>query len=240
MFLGDTHGSLGWQKNVIIPHAVTCGVDLILQLGDHGHWWPGSDTDQRLEHVLADAGIEEWFIDGNHDNHPRLQRAAKRAGDGPCYLRPHIRYLRRGERFELDGLRFLALGGAYSIDQKYRIEGHSWWREEQITYADALRAIEGGRCDVILTHDKPLHSRPTWNRKAFPECLPNQKLVQEVIEETRPKWCFHGHLHHRYTDMMALPGGHMTRVEGLNCDGTSDAYVIKTTNELRSITRDLR
>jgi predicted phosphodiesterase len=244
MFLGDTHGNIGWMKNVIIPVAVSERVDLILQLGDWGFWWPGDDKDERLNEMLAAHDIPMWFIDGNHDNHARLRAQSR------YQLRSHLRYLPRGERFELDGVSFLALGGAYSIDKAYRIEGKSWWREEEITYAEAMHAVEGGRVTVMLTHDIPWGVELTWDRKRdFPDSIPNRKLLRHVVDEVRPKWLFHGHMHFRQTSLLPLTGGHMVRVESLNCDepfgatgarvAANASYIIRDVESLRSITADL-
>lgn len=243
MFLGDTHGNVAWMQQVA-AFAAERDVDLIIQLGDWGFWWPGHDKDNRLHTILSQIDIPMWFIDGNHDNHPRLRKIVDKDG----YISPYLRYLKRGTRFELDGWRFLALGGAYSIDKMYRTEGRSWWREEEISYAEAMQCIEDGPCDVMLTHDKPLGVKLSWDRKDIPECWPNQKTLQEVAFEVQPKWLFHGHVHWRQTSTLALPGGKLCRVESLNCDfpkgeygdtrPPSDSFIIKDLSELKSITAD--
>jgi predicted phosphodiesterase len=253
MFLGDVHGNRKWVRNVVLPKAEESGVELILQLGDFGFMWPGNDEYGRLSADLETAGIPMWFVDGNHDDHERLRklvRSDEKPGVPLSAETPNIRYLPRGERFTLDGVSFLALGGAYSIDKEYRTPYVSWWPEEEITYAEADRAIDGGKVTVMLTHDLPLGVELTWDRKRkFWEAEPNRKMVRGVIDEVRPKWCFHGHLHWRQTTLLPLAGGHMVRVESLNCDSPHDEHgvpvpddhnwIIRDTAELSSITRDL-
>ena len=254
MFLGDTHGNYGWVRHIVLPEAERSGVDLILQLGDWGFMWPGNDKYRELSAILEATGIPMWFIDGNHDDHPRLRdyvRQYANTDPGPgAQITPMLRYLPRGERFELDGVSFLALGGAYSVDKHYRTEGISWWREEEILYAEAMKAIEGGPVKVMLTHDLPWGVELAWDRKIqFPDATPNRKMVREVVDEVRPKWLFHGHMHFRQTSLLPLAGGHMVRVESLNCDSPHGEtgrrlpdehnWIIRDTESLSSITKDL-
>lgn len=41
-------------------------------------------------------------------------------------------FAKAGEVFELDGLKVIAIGGAYSIDKMIRVAyGWGWWEDEQ-------------------------------------------------------------------------------------------------------------
>ena len=71
---------------------------------------------------------------------------------------------------------------------------------------------------MLLTHDKPRLSNPTWNRKDLPECWPNQDRIQRIVDALAPRLVVHGHLHHRYTDFMSNTDGAPIRVEGLAAD----------------------
>lgn len=247
MYLGDIHGSAWWGKRRV-DMAQDKGVNLILQLGDFG-LWPGPGGlryRDLLNERLAKANIEMWVTGGNHDDYDQVDRAySPDFGLGPLdpwQIESHIKWLPRGYRFELDGTRFMSLGGAYSVDKEWRTPHRSWWVQEQLTDEDVWRAVNvtDPKVDVMLTHDKPKLSKPDWNRKDIFECWPNQERVQEVVNVCRPKWLFHGHLHYRYTDLMQIDGGHTVRVEGLDCDGAHNDYdfVIRDTHDMGSIMTD--
>jgi predicted phosphodiesterase len=247
MYLGDIHGSNFWGAKAI-DVAVKHDVDLILQLGDFG-LWPGQSGlhyRDKLNARLVEAELSMWVTGGNHDDYDQVDLAySPDFGLGPLdewWIESNIMWMPRGYRFELDGVRFLSLGGAYSIDKQWRTPHKSWWVQEQLTDADVERAlnVEDPKVDVMVTHDIPFGAKPGWNRKDLFECWPNQEKVRAVVNVTRPKWLFHGHLHHRYTDMLQIEGGHTVRVEGLDCDGSpKDAsWIIRDTDTMHSITTD--
>lgn len=181
----------------------------------------------------------------NYDLLEQYERDCPRTSDGFVLIEPGVLYSPRGHRWTWGGTRFLSLGGAYSIDKDSRLlhdaamvrkaearkdqerslspvdryalrSPHlSWWPQEEINDEERDRAIEGGEVDVLLTHDKPLASRPDWNRKNIPECIPNQEQIQKVVEAVRPTLLMHGHLHYAYQDTIESTG---TFVHALDCD----------------------
>lgn len=56
---------------------------------------------------------------------------------------------------EWAGVRFLGLGGAFSVDRNARKVGRSFWFEETITDEEVELACENGKdgVDVMLAHD---------------------------------------------------------------------------------------
>lgn len=123
-------------------------------------------------------------------------------------------------------MRFAAFGGAYSVDKAWRVEaeqkrgkpGTLWFPEEEMTDAEFYRHLaDPTSVDVLLSHDKPRDSRPDWNRKDLPGCLPNQDRIQTAAMVLTPRLLVHGHLHYRYTDRIRV-GEDWCRVEGLAAD----------------------
>ena len=95
-----------------------------------------------------------------------------------------------------------------------------WWHEEELTDSEVAAAISDPTpIDILFTHDKPRASTPGWNRKAYPDCLPNQDKIQTVVDKLHPQVVIHGHLHYRYTDYIhnGTEGGY-AQVEGLSCN----------------------
>src|SRR5690606_22311304 len=72
-------------------------------------------------------------------------------------IRHNIFHLPRGFRFTIHGVRFLALGGAYSVDRRWRKLNKDYWLEEEVTEADIANTLlpEDPTTDVLLMHDSP-------------------------------------------------------------------------------------
>jgi hypothetical protein len=130
--------------------------------------------------------------------------------------------------WEWAGKRFIALGGAYSVDKQYRLDveearrkpaGTLWFPEEEMTDKDMTDYLMAApqTVDFMFTHDKPLMSNPGWNRKDLKECHPNQARIQEAVDILRPHLIAHGHLHYRYDDTIDTPHG-KAQVLGLDAD----------------------
>ncbi len=119
---GDTHGNHMHWKHVLLPAARKHQVDGIVQLGDFGYWpltGEGLNYLAWLSAELDDDDLRVIFVDGNHEDHKALRQLPARA-DGFVEVTDRILWAPRGHRWTWQGVRFLALGGAYSIDGQYR------------------------------------------------------------------------------------------------------------------------
>lgn len=234
LFLGDTHGDISaWHDAIFTAKENEIGT--IVQLGDFGYWEhteKGYEFIQTVSMSLRLSNINGYFIDGNHENHTMLRHNYTETNDeGFVIVRQNLLYIPRGHRWVWDGVKFLGLGGAYSIDKNSRREGSSWWPEEMITTGEAYRAVEGGYVDVMLSHDAPAYV--PLNRiipgffKDDQNTYQNRKLLQQVVEHTHPKRLFHGHYHHRY-DFDLIDTWGRTKVVGLNCNNAyPEAYLVQ-------------
>jgi len=232
---GDWHGNLAWAQKVI-RSAAAADAGLIVQLGDFGYWRPDPSTRKylfRVERLLAELGMQLWWIDGNHEDHPRL-RVLPLAEDGTRPISEHVVHLPRGFRFTVEGdgrsYTWLAVGGAVSLDRQWRTPGRSWWPEERLTDDDIAVALRGGPADVLISHDAPLGvdvpdpRRGRWPEAALAEADEHRALLRVVVDGVRPRQLWHGHFHVQYDADLALPvvdGGESTcAVHGLDCDGS--------------------
>lgn len=226
LLLGDTHGRVHAVRDAI-DYALEAGCDRIVQVGDFGYGWdlhypPNGRFPFIVNEFSAQAGLDFYWLDGNHENFDALQ---EELGDGftshePVKMMSNLYYLPRGSSWDWDGVRFLALGGAYSIDKHVRVEGVSWWRQEMTTRADVERALDRGQADVMLTHDMPAQifdalAFSTGWYKSDPDSRSNRQMVSGVMEIVKPKLLVHGHFHYRHDTMCGD-----TRVIGLDRDGT--------------------
>ena len=121
--VGDTHANTGWTINVIQSLAAE-GVDMIVQLGDFG-WWPTPEPKfaRKVARTAAQEDARVCFIDGNHEHHHHLRTHAKSVSPNssptdPVEMYERLWYLPRGCAWEWHGVRFRALGGAFSIDSR--------------------------------------------------------------------------------------------------------------------------
>ena len=209
LLAGDWHGSFS-QADKVIRFAKECNLDTIFQVGDFGIWHNDKPFLNQMQQLLKSFEIELYFIDGNHENFPRLYEK-KILDDATRYVRDNITYIPRGYRWDWHGLSFLALGGAASIDRDHRIEGRSWWPEEYLTEEDILTAQSGGPVDVMITHDSPfgapnsitddimgqLQAVKYYGKDALQYCTIHRKLLQRVTDVTTPRMLIHGHYHER-------------------------------------------
>ncbi|MCZ4506386.1 metallophosphoesterase [Rhodococcus ruber] len=217
-FCGDWHANLRYAQSVIRRLADN-GVTHIVHTGDFG-WLFQTSFIADLETALNTAGIYLGFVDGNHEDFNYLNNL-----DDPR-ITPHIRHIRRGERWEWSGVSFLGLGGAHSVDRPHRKPNVSWWAAETLGHIDVERAIEGGRADVMVCHDVPAGVRvPGIEGSPFgfhPHELrladQHRDVLRVVVDEVQPARLFHGHYHVRYTDVLR-GDGYVTVVDGLAHDG---------------------
>lgn len=223
---GDTHGDQNHVRHLLAV-ARRHGCAAVFVLGDFGYWEHESDGVAYLDRVDLFAGRDGllvYFLDGNHDKTSLLLSKYSGNADDEGFLRvrEHVRYAPRGHRWTWAGTRFISLGGAYSVDKAYRLELEArrrraqslWFPEEEMSDEDMARfLVDSSPVDVILAHDKPRASQPKWNRKDFPECLPNQDRLQMAVLALQPLLFLHGHLHYRYTDHIRIGGDRWCRVE---------------------------
>lgn len=229
---GDTHGNL-LHVNYLLHVAVAQGVDRIFQVGDFGYWEherEGVDFLRDVNRMAQEDDITIYFLDGNHDKTSLLLQLYSDQHDdkGFFVVRDRIRYAPRGHQWEWDDARFIALGGAYSIDKDYRLGLEArhdkpeayWFPEEEMTDEELMNIlVKSAPVDVMLTHDKPLLSNPRWSRKNLPECVPNQLRLQWAMFYFHPEILVHGHLHYRYDDTIGA-----TKIYGLNSDPNGGGF----------------
>lgn len=141
--------------------------DYLIVTGDFGLLWykEGSEYDKRDRYWLDWLEEKPWttlFVDGNHENFPRLNSYQIMQWNGGKIheIRESIIHLMRGQVFKLHGKKFFTMGGAYSHDIEYRTEGKSWWREEVPSFCEREEALinlaaHDWKVDYVITHDAP-------------------------------------------------------------------------------------
>lgn len=234
LLVGDSHANARWWATAVAPVAQRAGADRIVQLGDFGYW-PRHPDGRRFLAIVAGCvertGIAVDFLDGNHEDHQALRRRAPAAYE----VAPGVCHLPRGCRFTYDGVRFLALGGAHSIDRHLRKVGVSWFSEETIDTGDLERVEDGPPVDIVLAHDTfagydlpgtlPIDEVPPWLAREIEISRAHRVLVREAVTAVRPQLVVHGHYHSRYRARVALDDL-VVDVEGLDRDGTAGSLLV--------------
>ena len=160
-FTGDIHGAVDGIADFINKIHPTME-DVIVLLGDVGANYYTGRRDNLLKAFLNDAGTVFLCIHGNHERRPttipgyvETEWHGGKAWVQPEY--PNLIFARDGEIYTLNGLRYLVIGGAYSVDKYYRLSrGWGWWPDEQPspeikTFVE--QQIKSKPFDRVLSHD---------------------------------------------------------------------------------------
>lgn len=186
--------------------------DILIILGDFGLIWDKDDKTVQsiLDIIEREIPYTIAFIDGNHENFVQIKNFTKKIekwNDGLIdRISNNLIHLRRGEIYNINDKRIGICGGANSIDKAWRIEGESWWKEEEITNEDIenfkTNLKNNKKIDFMLTHDCPENLVPIV--KLYSGINDNGKISnsQKQLEKIYKivdfnKWYF-GHWHMNY------------------------------------------
>lgn len=163
---GDTHGTVDLRKlgSKWFDGSRLTKDDYVIICGDFGLVWENSPSERWWLNWLERKPFTTLFVDGNHEGFALLDSLPTEIWHGGRIhrIRPSVIHLMRGELFDIDGLRFFAMGGAYSMpeDKRWRIEGVSWFPQEVPSDEERAHAIETldraqWNVDYVLTHCAP-------------------------------------------------------------------------------------
>lgn len=210
---GDTHipydiGKLS-MKNFQQQKNLT-RKDYVIILGDFGLYWKEDKTYKHWREILTKKNFTILWLDGNHSNFDWIKTfpITEWNGGKVQQTEDNIIHLMRGQVYDIDGLKFFTCGGATSIDKENRIEGQSWWKEEDISYAECEEALDNlekadAKVDYVLTHTCP----QTLAELMFyvrPMIDPTAKFLDDIAENLEYKHWYFGHWHqdktyHKFT-----------------------------------------
>jgi predicted phosphodiesterase len=249
MIIGDTHGNLN-EYMKLLKIAKREGVTKIFQAGDCGLFPSFHGYTQWLDAIQAmsaEYGIKNYWIRGNHDDPDEWQHVIDRysTNNGWGTLRSTIFLAPRVHYFKHNGVRFLGVGGAVSIDKASRLARESkpntqWWPNEIISVED-VDAVERRHIDVLITHECSNYTHFRGRMKNDPDSESNRRRLDEVLKRSTPDWHFHGHMHTMYDweNYMVHEMNHSTHTIGLECnqdamwgDYTGNNWGIFDTNTL--------
>ena len=167
---GDTHIPHDIQKltSKEFPQGKTLTKDdYVIICGDFGLVWKNNkDNEERYwEKWLTNKPWTTLFVDGNHENHYRLNKLKTKEMFGGTIgiVNDSIYHLKRGEVYTIHDKKFFCMGGAFSIDHYNRTEGYDWWEHlEKPSYSEqnyGLTNLEkhNNKVDYVVSHTLPLN-----------------------------------------------------------------------------------
>lgn len=209
--IGDTHGEMEHHKlsNSVVKSACN-GVfpDYVIVLGDFGFIWDNNPDTSLERYWLKWLEEKPWitlFIDGNHENHVRLNKlpTVSMFESDVGQISDKIFHLRRGRVYTIENKTFFCMGGAESIDKAQRKAYVSWWPEEVPSFADYKRAKANlakhdFEVDYVLTHTCPSSIfkemyPEVWNMEETHD--PTGDMLESFKSLTQHKAWYFGHLH---------------------------------------------
>ncbi len=167
-FTGDIHGAvyniIRFAKRMKLTRS-----DIIVILGDVGANYYGGERDNEMKIHLNALKSTIFCIHGNHEKRPATipSYKLKEWNGGQVWYEeeyPGLLFAKDGEIYTIDSIRYLVIGGAYSVDKYYRLaRDYGWWEDEQPS--DEIKAyvnkqISENSFDVILSHTCPMKYEP--------------------------------------------------------------------------------
>lgn len=203
---GDIHGEVGRLERMAKEYALTARDTLIIA-GDFGCIFGLRRLEDAKLDVLEKLPYRILFVDGNHENFPRIFSYPEEMWNGGRVhrIRPNILHLMRGQVYELEGKTIFTMGGGYSLDKGFRTPGKSWWPEElpsEEEYAEAWENLHrhGDRVDIMISHAAPAETMEMLLQTGvFHTRVPEEMRLNFFLEEVRQKVMhdayYFGHLH---------------------------------------------
>lgn len=184
-FIGDVHGKYKRYKRVIRGRRDT------VQLGDMGVGFWKLRSDERVpDHNPPHSKMVEGnhrFIRGNHDNPSVCTRQSQWIPDGTV----------EGD--------VMFVGGAISVDRKWRTEGLDWWPDEELSIAELDRLISvyaDARPRIMVTHDCPQFLEKTMveasGRDKSIAPSRTRQAFSAMFDHHRPQHWVFGHWHRTF------------------------------------------
>jgi len=120
-----------------------------------------------------------------------------------------VAYLKKGKVYNIDGFKFLVLGGALSIDKEERINKNTWWEQEywsEQEEQDVFKLLETENTfDYVLSHTGPhrINEILFGNKSSFSKKIDKVAVMNDKIDakiQCNGWWCGHWHKNQDYRD----------------------------------------
>ena len=189
--VGDIHGDFTPLVSLIKNNKDA----ILLQCGDFGWWKPLRNRILDVDRICKENNVIIHWCEGNHEDHPFIKKNDM--------VTPNIIHQPRGSTITLpDGRVVLFIGGADSIDKKYRTAGYDWFPEDENITINDIRNLPDIDVDVIISHTAPEYfdlMLPKTGHFAGTDLSTykdnNCILLNLVFDKYKPKEWYFGHFH---------------------------------------------
>ena len=226
---GDTHGDVRrFSTKSFFEQKEMAKDDYVIILGDFGlvwDWHGESSREKNRLDWLEKKSFTTLFIDGNHENHDRLNEmpVTEWHGGKVHKVRPSVIHLMRGQVFDIDGVSVFTFGGARShdirdgilepddprikrwyadYDKPFRVNKRTWWERELPTEEEmekGMRNLEkaGWNVDYVLTHCASASTTTVLSQD-----IRDQDVLTRYLQDIKEKLTYRGWFFgHHHTDM---------------------------------------
>ena len=208
---GDIHGGRRLPDRLKDCNYLT-EKDILIVLGDFGLIFAPEQTEEEDYWLrwLANKPWKTLFLDGNHENHIRLNEYPEVICYGSAareIIENKIYYLERGNVYTIEDKKIFIMGGATSIDSYLRTMYVDWWPEENISSADMTNAYfnlerYNFKVDYVLTHAVPEDIAEIVLKNGLNVTNiyddPNAKALSVILSDIKFKKWYFGHYHIDY------------------------------------------
>ena len=215
-FTGDIHGefnSFGYgitrRYGIKNAHVIVAG-DIGMGFYKHNYY---VDMFTSMNKRLSALNVHVYFVRGNHDNPDYFNNT-------PEDMRQfsHIHLVRDYTVLQIEGHNILCVGGAASVDKKFRTKDVDWWEFENVLPYHELNCKD---IDIVVTHCAPIFCPPKFERiswmddelhdKAKEDRIILAKLYFDLIKHSDVKYWFYGHYHDKYESHLST--GYFTEID---------------------------
>jgi 3-oxoacid CoA-transferase subunit A len=224
LFSGDFHANKSIELNSIKEKTLLKrhGEELYgmikyhIILGDAGFMWPGNDKkDLSNYEALACRPFPILCVQGEGEpfyGMKNLQETDIGIGETVYQIneKPFTAYLKRGKVYTIEGLKFLVLGGALSMNIEKRKNKGTWWEMEYWTEQEKLDLFKLLETEnsfaYVLSHTGPHHINKLLFEHIYPDSEKFKDEVAFLNDEIHDKiqfceWlCGHWHRDEYYRD----------------------------------------
>jgi len=200
-FIGDIHGEFNKLRYEIRTKHENA---YLIQVGDFGvgFYKPNyykNEMFPKLNETLVEKNCHLYVIRGNHDN-PEYFKETNNPFDFS-----NITLLKDYSELELLNQKILLVGGAVSVDRRFREEDVSYWTDEEFV----LRFQDDfpyKKYDIVVTHTRPgicgafkgfdnIQYLCDQDYDLKNDLIIESQAMDKLWEWTKPKYWYYGHFH---------------------------------------------
>lgn len=171
--------------------------DVIVILGDSGFNYYGDERDEQLKKQLSAIDVTLFCIHGNKENRPENipTYGVQTFCGGIVYYEPkypNIFFAKDGEIYSFNGKKFMAIGGAHSVDKIKCIEEKlPFWNDEMPNFETKQRVASqlellGNKVDGFLTHTCPISCLPTEMFISTKRAAEKKRALNQIGKKNAP------------------------------------------------------